>query len=80
MNGAQKAIYQEATQFLQQQEANLSDLSGEDTQQIKAILLDAKVYQGNRMQQVSQQLEALKTQLAKLREQEIEQPLPPFII
>ena len=73
MNGAQKAIYQEATQFLQQQEANLSDLSGEDTQQIKAILLDVKVYQGNRMQQVSQQLEALKTQLAKLREQEIEQ-------
>lgn len=60
MSGSAVTIYDEAKRFLEQQNANLSDLEGEEHGQALAILADPKCYVGSSMQQ-------LKTLVEKLR-------------
>lgn len=64
MSGPQKAIFDEARDFIQTQEANLDDIDGDEAEQIKASLLDAACFKGNRMQQIKTCLDTLQTKVA----------------
>jgi hypothetical protein len=73
MNGAAKSLYDQGNVFLSEQNANLNALDSIDVQAIKLALADARIYQGNKIQLISQQLDALKTKLKQLHTQELEQ-------
>ncbi|HNL80549.1 MAG TPA: BREX system P-loop protein BrxC, partial [Agitococcus sp.] len=73
MNGAAKSLYDQANAFLSQQNANLNALDATEIQAIKLALADTLIYQGNKIQRISQQLDGLKTKLKQLHTQELEQ-------
>ena len=73
MNGAAKSLYDQGNVFLSEQNANLNALDSTEVQAIKLALADARIYQGNKIQLISQQLDALKTKLKQLHTQELEQ-------
>ena len=75
MSGPPKAIYNESKRFLEEQNANFSDFTGEEAQQIKDILADAYCFKGNKMQQLKGLVDALKEQVVSLIEQEKQQAL-----
>lgn len=63
MSGSPKDIYDESKRFLEEQNANFSDLSGDENQQVRDILGDAKCFTGNKMQQLKGLIDTLKEQL-----------------
>ena len=75
MSGAPKDIYDMSRQFLSEQNANFTDLTGDEDQQIKDILADPQCFKGNRMQKIKGLVESLKEQVANLLEQEKQQAL-----
>jgi hypothetical protein len=63
MSGAPRGIYDESKRFLEEQNANFSDLSGDENQQVRDILGDAKCFTGNKMQHLKGLIDILKEQL-----------------
>ena len=62
MSGAPRDIYDESKRFLEEQNANFSDLSGDENQQVRDILGDAKCFTGNKMQHLKGLIDTLKEQ------------------
>jgi len=73
MNGPQKAIYEAASHFVQEQEDNFTYVQGDEAAQIKAVLTDPNGYKGNRLQQVKGQLDALQQKIIDQRNREIDE-------
>jgi hypothetical protein len=70
MNGPQKAIFEEASRVVREEEDNFAYVHGDEAAQIKAALTDPNGYKGNRLQQVKGQLDALQQKIADQRERE----------
>jgi hypothetical protein len=69
MNGRQKGIYDDAMSFLREQESNLAYIKTENdgqwtAKELKGALDDTECHKGNRMQQVKERVEALRTLVA----------------
>lgn len=60
MNGSQKTILDDASEFVQTQGPNFTHLEGDEAEQVRAILTDPECFKGNRMQQVKIQVESLQ--------------------
>lgn len=71
MNGPQKAIFDKAQQFLQNQNSNFAYIDATETDEISATLQDPLCYRGNRMQQVNAQLDSLQHKITARLEEEI---------
>jgi hypothetical protein len=72
MGGAQKTIYEQATEFVDQQEDNFAYVQGDEASQIKVALADPNCYKGNRLQQVKANLDVLQQKIADQRASEFE--------
>jgi len=70
MNGPQKAIFEEASRVVQEQEDNFSYVQGDEAAQIKTALIDPNGYKGNYLQQVKGHLDVLQKKIADQRERE----------
>jgi hypothetical protein len=70
MNGPQKAIFEEASRVVQEQEDNFAYVQGDEAAQIKAALTDPNGYKGNRLQQVKGELDTLQQKIADQRNRE----------
>ena len=64
MAGHPKEIYDEGKRFLEEQNANFSDLPGDEGQQIRDIIADPACFKGNRMQRLKSLVDQLKQELA----------------
>ena len=71
MNGSQKAIFDTARDFVQNQEDNFAYIEGDEADQVVASLNDSECFRGNRMQQVKTQVEALQSRIDAARQAEI---------
>ncbi|PKL50472.1 MAG: BREX system P-loop protein BrxC [Candidatus Riflebacteria bacterium HGW-Riflebacteria-2] len=63
MNGPQKAIFDTARKFVQDQESNFAYIEGNEAEQIAGALTEADCYKGNRMQQVKVLTESVQKQI-----------------
>jgi hypothetical protein len=63
MNSSQRDIYDDARQFLAEQEANFSYLPGDDAEKLRELVSDPEIYQGNRIQKAKTLLDTLKAQV-----------------
>lgn len=72
MGGAQKAIYEQAAEFVDQQEDNFSYVDGDEADQIKKTLTDPDCYKGNRLQQVKVHLTLLQQKIDEQRSREFD--------
>ena len=63
MNGGQRAIYDEARDFLKVQEANFQSIGYDEALQIKQTLDDPNCYRGDHMRRVKSLMEGLQTQI-----------------
>jgi hypothetical protein len=72
MHGPQKAIYEEASHFVQEQEDNFAYVQGDEAAHLKAVLTDPNGYKGNRLQQAKSQLDALQQKIIDQRNREID--------
>jgi hypothetical protein len=70
MKGPQKAIFEEASRVVQEQEDNFAYVQGDEATVIKAALIDPNGYKGNRLLQVKGLLDALQQKIADQRERE----------
>lgn len=70
MSGSQRRIYDDAQRFLQNQDANLAYMDGNEAAQMRRLLEDPSCYLGNKMQQVKSLLDALQARVTALVEQE----------
>lgn len=73
MSGPQKAIFEEASRVVQEQEDNFAYVQGDEAAQIKAALIDPNGYKGNRLQQVKGLLDALQQKIAGQRASEADE-------
>lgn len=64
MGSPQKTIYDQARQLVQEQEDNFAYVSANEVEAIKALLVDSKPWQGNRLQQAKPQLDSLAQAIA----------------
>jgi len=64
MKSPQKEIYDQARLLVQEQQENFAYVGSAEVDAIRAVLADAKPWQGNRLQQARQQLEALQLAIA----------------
>lgn len=64
MKSPQKEIYDQARLLVQEQQENFAYVGTAEVDAIRAVLADAKPWQGNRLQQVRQQLDALQLAIA----------------
>ncbi|MBN0495173.1 hypothetical protein JTM43_35365, partial [Pseudomonas aeruginosa] len=64
MKSPQKEIYDQARLLVQEQQENFAYVGTAEVDAIRAVLADAKPWQGNRLQQARQQLEALQLAIA----------------
>jgi hypothetical protein len=60
MNGPQKAIFDEAREFVARHKPNFDYVGGDEATTIAAALKDREAFKGNTMQQLKPQVEALK--------------------
>ena len=70
MTGSQKAIFDNARQFVQAQEFNFTYIEDDTSAQIQRSLNDADCYKSNRMQEVKTQVEILQELVAKQVDEE----------
>jgi len=70
MSGSPKAIYDEARTFLMEQDANLSYMEGDESEQISQILPNQNCFKNNRMQQVKGLVDAARKKVTAQIEQE----------
>lgn len=61
MSGSMKDVYEEARSFLQAQEANFGDISGDEAVRLQAILDNPKCFSGDQMQQAKSLMDGLKS-------------------
>lgn len=73
MSGPQRAIFEEASRVVQEQEDNFAYVQGDEAAQIKAALIDHNGYKGNRLQQVKGLLDALQQKIAGQRASEADE-------
>lgn len=73
MKGAQKAIYDEAQQFVQAQKPNFAYLADDDPAQVELALADPQCYRGNKMQALKTRLDSLKTAITAQIQAEVSQ-------
>ena len=71
MSGPQKGIFDNARDFVQNQEPNFAYIQGDDSAQVVASLTDPECFKGNRMQQVKTQVEILQEKVTAQIENEI---------
>lgn len=71
MAGPQKAIYEQASHFVQTQEDNFSYVPGEEVAQIRAVLTDTAIYKGNRLQPIKAHLATLQQRIDHKRTEQI---------
>ena len=64
MNSPQKAIYDQASQLVAEQEDNFSYVAQAEVEAVRSLLTDNKPWQGNRLQQLKPQLDALQQAVA----------------
>ena len=64
MNSPQKAIYDQASQLVAEQEDNFSYVAQAEVEAVRSLLTDDKPWQGNRLQQLKPQLDALQQAVA----------------
>ncbi len=69
-NGEQKRLYDEARRFQQEQSPNFDYIDGEDVPQLRALLTDAQIFKGNKMQLVRARMEAIRQRLGQALEQQ----------
>ena len=69
MSGQPKNIYDESRCFLEEQNANFSDLKGDEGRQIRDILADNECFKGNKMQQLKSLVDKLKKEMEALLEE-----------
>ena len=72
MGGGQKTIFEQATDFVHQQEDNFAYVQGDEAAQIKSALADPNCYKGNRLQQVKTHLDVLQQKIDEQRTKEFE--------
>ena len=72
MSGSQRTIYDEARDFLQIQEPNLSYVDGGEAQEMRVILVDPACYQGNTMTRLKSLADGLRVQVQARVQQEKE--------
>jgi len=79
MNGPQKAIYERAKDFLNDQKLNMADLDGDEFtqnfQKIQEVLSDSECFRGDQMQQVKSRLSSLEDKVSEVRRKEVESVL-----
>ncbi len=75
MSGHPKDIYDESRRFLEEQNANFSDLKGDDGQQVRDILEDKECFKGNKIQQLKGLIDKLKEEVAILLDETKKQAL-----
>ena len=66
LNGAQRTIYDEAASLLTTHSSNLNYLPAESDQPVRAALADPNAFRGNKMAQLKQATDTLRTQLDSL--------------
>jgi len=66
MSGPARDIYDDSKRFLEEQNANFSDLEGDENQQAKNILADSHCFAGNKMQQLKALVELLRISIDTL--------------
>lgn len=71
MNGPQRTIFDNAREFVQNQEPNFAYIDGDDAAQITACLTDPECFKGSRIQQVKTQIEELQRKVDGQIEAEI---------
>lgn len=71
MSGPQKGIFDNARDFVQNQEPNFAYIQGDESAQVVASLTDPECFKGNRMQQVKTQVELLQEKVTAQIENEI---------
>ena len=71
MSGPQKGIFDNARDFVQNQEPNFAYIQGDESAQVVASLTDPECFKGNRMQQVKTQVEILQEKVTAQIENEI---------
>lgn len=64
MRSPQREIYDQARQLVQEQQDNFTYVNVAEVESIRAVLVDSKPWQGNRLQQTKPQLEALQLAIA----------------
>lgn len=65
MSGSQKAIYQQAKSFIQDQEENFTYINGDEVGELKAVLDDPSCFKGSRIQNVKTLIDTLKADVAE---------------
>lgn len=63
MHGPNKTIYDEASQFVQQQQPNFDSLHSDDAERLQSILADPDCYTGNQMRDAKALTDQLKSDL-----------------
>jgi len=66
MASPQRAIYDQARQLLADQEDNFTYIEQQQAEAVRSLLIDASPWQGNRLQQVKPQLDAVQLAIAAL--------------
>lgn len=64
MNSPQKGIYDQASQLVAEQEDNFAYVPPAEVEAVRSLLTDNKPWQGNRLQQLKPQLDALQQTIA----------------
>ena len=65
MSGPMKDLYQEARKFLQTQEANFTDVPGDEAIQLQTILDNPKCFAGNLMQEAKSLMDGLRSSITE---------------
>lgn len=64
MNSPQRAIFEQARTLLAEQEDNFAYVGAAEVEAVRGLLTDSKPWQGNRLQQLKPQLDALEQAIA----------------
>lgn len=70
MSGPMKEVYQDARKFLQTQEANFSDIEGDEPAQLQNILDNPKCYSSDLMQKAKTLVDLLRARIRERLEEE----------
>lgn len=65
MNSPQRAIFEQARALVAEQEDNFAYVAASEVEAVRGLLADSKPWQGNRLQQLKPQLDALEQAIAQ---------------
>ena len=75
MSGSPKSIFDEIRSYLQEQAANFSYVPGDESQQLRDILVDDNCFKSNRMQQAKSLMDSLRERVKNQIEKEQEEAI-----